>query len=663
MHPPSKSFLMSGLLLVLLLLLTIHVQAAQQPEAWFPTTTEGAPSARNNHTAVWAGAEVIIWGGYGATFDVNSGGRYDPEADAWLPTSTTGAPDPRERHSAVWSGTEMIVWGGSRFGSYYDTGGRYNPVQDRWSATSIINAPSPRRHHTAVWTGSEMIVWGGFCCDSNSIVVNTGGRYDPILNEWRPIATTNAPPPAAHHTAVWTGTEMLVWGGTNGTSPMNMGGRYDPVSDTWAPISTVDSPSPRAVHAAVWTGSEMIVWGGEGPTGPLDTGARYDPVHDTWAPITLAGAPSPRSHMYTAVWTGSEMIVWGGAAGAGVFLNTGDRYDPATNRWIATTLSNAPSPRHALMPVWTGREMVVWGGGDASGYLGTGGRYLPGSSFRLLFPLPNWTPYTVPVSALLDHSIECGYNCFDKHVRADSCNAPPRETTCGPLSDCSTPTVPRPRCYMGGNGVVRTFTGQEGRSDFLLEGECKEQCVPSAAANCEGLFTACAYPNGPLGSRTTFESSDLGGINYVGTGNLLFLQYDGHSGYDYAVARCTQIVAPADGTLVRVPSGGDKVNGREKASNTFKIIHGAIGGTVYETWYLHTEPNSEDPASVCGIVSLPEGQVIKGQAIAVVGCAGLPDCDEGKNVHLHLEVRTYPADGDPVRDSAVMDPYAEGYWD
>jgi hypothetical protein len=34
-------------------------------------------------------------------------------------------------------------------------------IDDTWTATSIVNAPSGRQSHTAVWTGSEMIVWGG----------------------------------------------------------------------------------------------------------------------------------------------------------------------------------------------------------------------------------------------------------------------------------------------------------------------------------------------------------------------------------------------------------------------------------------------------------------------------------------------------------------------
>ena len=56
----------------------------------------------------------------------------------------------------------MIIWGGQDAVSDLNTGGRYNPGTDSWTATSTINAPSLRTLHTAVWTGHEMIIWGGF---------------------------------------------------------------------------------------------------------------------------------------------------------------------------------------------------------------------------------------------------------------------------------------------------------------------------------------------------------------------------------------------------------------------------------------------------------------------------------------------------------------------
>jgi hypothetical protein len=118
----------------------------------------------------------------------------------------------------------MIVWGGynNPVGAL-NTGGRYNPSTDSWTATSTTNAPSSRYYHTAVWTASEMIVWGGYHRER----VDTGGRYIPSTNSWTATSTTNAPAGRAFHTAVWTGNEMIVWGGNAfGLGLTNTGGRY-----------------------------------------------------------------------------------------------------------------------------------------------------------------------------------------------------------------------------------------------------------------------------------------------------------------------------------------------------------------------------------------------------------------------------------------------------
>jgi hypothetical protein len=78
---------------------------------------------------------------------------------------------------------------------------------DTWAATSITNAPAARGGHTAVWTGSEMIVWGG---DSDHHL-KTGGRYNPSTDSWTATSTADAPNGREFHTAVWTGSEMIVW--------------------------------------------------------------------------------------------------------------------------------------------------------------------------------------------------------------------------------------------------------------------------------------------------------------------------------------------------------------------------------------------------------------------------------------------------------------------
>jgi hypothetical protein len=78
----------------------------------------------------------------------------------WLAGSTNGAPSARYDHTAVWTGSEMIVWGGQAPASlfYFDDGGLYNPAANTWSPVTTNGAPSGRYNHTAVWTGSQMIV-------------------------------------------------------------------------------------------------------------------------------------------------------------------------------------------------------------------------------------------------------------------------------------------------------------------------------------------------------------------------------------------------------------------------------------------------------------------------------------------------------------------------
>ena len=295
--------------------------------------------------------------------------------NTWTPTNLTGAPDGRVSHTAVWTGSEMIVWGGDNCfaGCDVNTGGRYNPSTDSWTATSTTNAPESRVNFTAVWTGGEMIVWGGF--DIHNIL-NTGGRYNPATDSWTAISNTNAPHPRYDHTAVWSGSNMIVWGGDNGNNGLNTGARYDPTTDSWMATSTTNAPDARSLPTAVWTGSEMIVWGGEAYYGPLSTGGKYNPITDSWIATSTANAPDARV-FHTATWTGSEMIVWGGENGSGVALNTGGKYDPSTDSWTATSLTNAPDPRYVHTVVWTGSNMIVWGGAHDFDDFNSGGRYYP----------------------------------------------------------------------------------------------------------------------------------------------------------------------------------------------------------------------------------------------------------------------------------------------
>jgi len=352
-------------------------------DIWAATNATNTPTARASHTAVWTGTEMIVWGGSTGSSYLNTGGLYNPGTDSWTATSTTNAPDARASHTAVWTGTEMIVWGGNDGSNFLNTGGRYNPGTDSWTATSTTNAPVGRQESTAVWTGSEMIVWGGF----NGTYLSSGGRYNPSADSWIATGVLIVPKGRADHSAIWTGSEMIVWGGFTAGIPsaLNDGGRYNPGADSWIETSTVNVPPRRFYHSAIWTGNEMIIWGGWNDQDFLNTGGRYNPDTDSWIATSMTNVPGTRFG-HRAVWTGSEMIVWGGWDSS--FFNTGGRFDPSTDSWTPTSTTDAPSARWFHTAVWTGNEMLVWGGANPNA-LDTGGRYCTQSS-------PTATPTATP---------------------------------------------------------------------------------------------------------------------------------------------------------------------------------------------------------------------------------------------------------------------------
>lgn len=125
--------------------------------------------------------------------------RYEAEpaaTDFWTPTATEGAPSARFQHTAVWTGARMILWGGANASSVLNDGGQYDPVGNTWTAVATAGAPSARAAHTAVWTGSRMIVWGRQRqrqLPERRRTVRSGGEYlDGDIDDGRAVSTVRA---------------------------------------------------------------------------------------------------------------------------------------------------------------------------------------------------------------------------------------------------------------------------------------------------------------------------------------------------------------------------------------------------------------------------------------------------------------------------------------
>src|ERR687888_568044 len=263
--------------------------------------------------SVWTGRQMVVFGRsatirQGAHFNRRTvAAAYDPARNAWRRLAPPGPTSGFMDDDAVWTGKEVLVWGqGTRLA--------YNPRTNRWRR--LPTSPLLSIHDgygIVVWTGRELIGWGGGCCGD---AFSDGVAYNPTTNRWRALAPT--PLAGGHALGAWTGHELVLFVGnlnpdTGKPWPPRLAraAAYDPATNSWRRLPPMDSG--RIDAAAVWTGSRLLVWGGTtspGGTAVPRHGVAYDPRTNSWSP--LPQAPLGGRQQPTAVWTGRAMITWGG---------------------------------------------------------------------------------------------------------------------------------------------------------------------------------------------------------------------------------------------------------------------------------------------------------------------------------------------------------------
>lgn len=217
----------------------------------------------------------------------------------------------------------------------------------------------------AVWTGDEMIVWGGVVRAGSIEAVGDGAAFDPSDGSWRSIRSS---PPGVlgggGQAAAWTGRRALFWAGNSPDGPAG-GAVYNPGRGRWRKLPR-GPLGPREGYVSAWTGSELIIVGGtlgDGLARPI--AASVNPNTDRWHRLPGFGyleglRPSG------AIWSGDQLFVGGLAYDCSqpdpctirpIFLS----YDPATA--LVEEIDLASAPTTSFTPVgWTGSE--VFGSGD-----------------------------------------------------------------------------------------------------------------------------------------------------------------------------------------------------------------------------------------------------------------------------------------------------------
>jgi Galactose oxidase, central domain len=260
----------------------------------------------------WTGRQFLAWGGTCCDGNSRDGMAYNPAANTWrmLPAAPLQS---RADAEGAWTGRELIVAGGRVVPSGPQTfrdAAAYNPATNRWRKlaqmpSTLSSIPGP-----ALWDGREVLFLSG-----------TSARvlaYNPATNRWRLLPAM--PLPRSGFAAVWTGHLVLVWGGLSGRyptwQPPAYGEAYDPAANRWTALPA--SPlQGRAGPAAVWTGRQMIVWGGSIPRQTTSTyytdGAAYTPPAVASPPhrgATVAVAVAPDLVAPGLFYTGTDHQLW-----------------------------------------------------------------------------------------------------------------------------------------------------------------------------------------------------------------------------------------------------------------------------------------------------------------------------------------------------------------
>jgi hypothetical protein len=209
---------------------------------------------------------------------------------------------------------------------------------------------------------------------------------------------------------VWTGRELLVWGGASGRNGAVLhadGAAYDPSTRTWSSLPA-GPLSPRAQAASVWTGRSVFIWGGypDADATRATDGALYTPADHSW--MRLPPAPVTGYAEVHAFWTGRVIVLlstppWDGKGAEEVHAQS---YDPATNSWTRLPNLQPPAghPVSSVVDIGVGNQIYVWSLWsfstpiDRNSYTTTGGI----DSYTFQVDKRRWVPNTL---ALPDHRV------------------------------------------------------------------------------------------------------------------------------------------------------------------------------------------------------------------------------------------------------------------
>lgn len=246
---------------------------------WSTLPAEGAP--RSVQSVVGTPAGWFLWGLEGAGGH-NSATLLTLDPPAFHQVLAPLEQDARNNGGVTFTGQQVFVWGGTEASAFTqpvrDDGYRYDPLTDQWSSVERANAPSGRWAPEVFWTGSEALVWGGSASSGQRW---DGALYDPLDDRWRSIPSAesalavSSTRASVEVRAAWTGCELFVL--ITGPETAPRAALLDPTTLQWRPAAPFPDAAGPAGASVLYTGSSVLVWGGTRGTRPSSA-----PTNDGW---------------------------------------------------------------------------------------------------------------------------------------------------------------------------------------------------------------------------------------------------------------------------------------------------------------------------------------------------------------------------------------------
>ena len=155
----------------------LSFDSAGKPLTWSSLPVLDGFAGRSGHASVWEGQRFIVWGGRHRSGTVLADGAFwDSTTSKWTYLEAAGAPPARFDASAVWAGDELVVFGGSGNQGPLSSGAAWSLSTRKWRTLPSQSSTGARNGALAAWTGSHLLIFGGL--SSSSIAMADPQRID-----------------------------------------------------------------------------------------------------------------------------------------------------------------------------------------------------------------------------------------------------------------------------------------------------------------------------------------------------------------------------------------------------------------------------------------------------------------------------------------------------